>query len=178
MGLHSNIKETIAVINEMRDEGVIGQYAIGGAVAATFYVEPAATFDIDVFVGLKSSPGQAIVTLDPIYDYLVRNRRFQIRGEHIVILDWQVQFLPSHGSPLLEEALAQAVEKDVEGMTVRVFTPEHLAAIALKSGRAKDKLRLVQFFEEHVIDEPRFSSIIERNGLVDRWDVFRKQIMG
>ena len=43
MGHHSNIKETISVIKEMRDEGVIGQYAIGGAVAATFYVEPAVT---------------------------------------------------------------------------------------------------------------------------------------
>jgi hypothetical protein len=177
MGQYSNIKGAIAVINEMRDAGVIGQYAIGGAVAATFYVEPAATFDIDVFVGLKSSPGRVLATLDPIYDYLVRNRRHQTSGEHIVILDWQVQFLPSDGSPLLEEALAQAVEKDVEGMPVRVFTAEHLDAIALQLGRAKDRLRLVQFFEERVIDEARFSSIIERHGLVKRWDEFKRQIM-
>jgi len=31
-----NIKETIAIVNEMQAEGVIGRYAIGGAVGATW----------------------------------------------------------------------------------------------------------------------------------------------
>ena len=31
----------------MRTDGVIGKYAIGGAVGATFYLEPSATLDID-----------------------------------------------------------------------------------------------------------------------------------
>jgi len=177
MSQHLKIKETIAVINQMRAEGVIGQYAIGGAVAATFYVEPATTFDVDVFVALKPAPGQSLITLDPIYDYLVRKRQYQEKGEHIVIFDWQVQFLPPD-SPLVEEALAEAVEKDVEGIPVRVFTVEHLAAIALKLGRPKDGLRLVQFFEAHVIDESRFITIITRHGLVDRWNVFKRQIIG
>ena len=38
----------------MLADGVIDQYAIGGAVAATFYLEPAATIDVDVFVHLGS----------------------------------------------------------------------------------------------------------------------------
>ena len=53
------MKETqgaIAVINEMQAAGVIGKYAIGGAVAATFYIEPTSTYDIDVFIPLKTSP--------------------------------------------------------------------------------------------------------------------------
>ena len=39
-----NIKDTIAAVNQMRADGVIGRYAIGGAVGATFYLEPVATF--------------------------------------------------------------------------------------------------------------------------------------
>ena len=44
------MKATLEVINRMQADGVIGQYAIGGAVGATFYLEPVATLDIDIFV--------------------------------------------------------------------------------------------------------------------------------
>ena len=35
-------------VNPMQADRVIGRYAIGGAVAATFYLEPAATLDLDL----------------------------------------------------------------------------------------------------------------------------------
>ena len=37
------MKATLETINRMQAEGVIGNYAIGGAVGATFYLEPSAT---------------------------------------------------------------------------------------------------------------------------------------
>ena len=37
------IREVIEMINRMQTDGVIEAYAIGGAVGATFYLEPAAT---------------------------------------------------------------------------------------------------------------------------------------
>ena len=40
------MKAPLAFINQMRADGVIGKYAIGGAVGATFYLELAATLDI------------------------------------------------------------------------------------------------------------------------------------
>jgi len=36
----------------MQADGIIGSYAIGDAVGATFYLEPVATLDVDVFVQL------------------------------------------------------------------------------------------------------------------------------
>jgi hypothetical protein len=44
-----NIREAIATINQMQSDGIIGRYAIGGAVGATFYLEPIATLDVDIF---------------------------------------------------------------------------------------------------------------------------------
>ena len=44
------MKETLDLINQMQADGVIGKYAIGGAVGAMLYLEPAATLDVDVFV--------------------------------------------------------------------------------------------------------------------------------
>src|SRR5258706_10672269 len=48
------VKATIQAINQMQADGVIGKYAIGGAVGATFYLEPAATLDVDIFVTLPT----------------------------------------------------------------------------------------------------------------------------
>ena len=45
------------MINGMHSAGVIERYAIGGAVAATFYLEPVATLDVDVFVDFHTEPG-------------------------------------------------------------------------------------------------------------------------
>ena len=73
---------------------------------------------------------------------------------------------------------AQAVEKDVAGMPARAFTAEHLAAIALQTGRAKDKARLLQFIETGALDAARFQAIISRHGLLEAWNRFEKQFLG
>ena len=41
--------DVLRAANELVANGVIADYAIGGAMAAIFYVEPFATFDIDLF---------------------------------------------------------------------------------------------------------------------------------
>ena len=89
------MKATLAVMNRMEADGVIGRYAIGGAVAATFYLEPSATLDIDVFVAFKDGPGRSLLTLGPIYDYLTAHG-CQTKGEYVIVEGWQVQFLPPH----------------------------------------------------------------------------------
>ena len=171
-----NIKETIATINQMQADGVIDRYAIGGAVGATFYLEPVDTLDVDIFVALHAEPGSLIASPKPILDYLTA-RGCKMEGEYIVLAGWPVQFLPP-GNSLAEEALAQAVEKDVEGTPARVFTAEHLAAIALQTGRAKDKARVIEFIEAGVLDAQRFEAILTRHGLLDRWRQFERQFLG
>ena len=170
-----NIREVIATINQMQSDGVIEGYTIGGAVGATFYLEPIATLDVDIFVTFKSGTGRAIVSTEPIFDYL-KARGGTVQGEYIVISGWPVQFLPPTG-PLVEEALRDATTKDAEGTPARVFSAEHLAAIALQTGRAKDKARLLQFIEAGALDAARFQAILARHGLVDAWQRFERQFL-
>src|SRR5437870_3368602 len=153
-----SIREVIAVVNQMEADGVIDRYAIGGAVGATFYLEPVATLDVDVFVAFNPEPGQLLASPKAIFDYLTA-RGCSMKGEYVMIAGWPVQFLPPT-NPLVEEALAEATEADVEGVPARVFRAEHLAAIALQTGRAKDKARLLQFIEESALDEIRFQEIV------------------
>ncbi len=161
------LQEVIAAINAMRRDGIIERYAIGGAVGATFYLEPIATVDVDVFVSLKPMPGQITISPQPIFDYL-KARGAQVEGEYLVIAGWPVQFLPPT-SPLVEEALSETQEVDVEGEPAFVFSAEHLAAIALQTGRAKDKARLAQFVEAGVLDPDRLAGVLARHGLTEKW---------
>ncbi|HTS17315.1 MAG TPA: hypothetical protein VMP11_07070 [Verrucomicrobiae bacterium] len=170
------IKEVVATINQMQRDGVVDRYAIGGAVGATFYLEPVATLDVDIFIGFHPEPGRVIASPQRIYDYLTA-RGGKIDGEYVIVAGWPVQFLPPTG-PLVEEALAEAVTVDIEDTPARVFTAEHLAAIALQTGRGKDKARLVQFIEAGVLDGTRFQGILSRHRLLDRWREFERQFPG
>ena len=156
----------------MQADGIIDHYAIGGAVGATFYLEPVATLDVDVFITFQAEAGQLLVSPQPIFEYL-KARGGVMQGEYIMVAGWPVQFLPP-GTPLVEEALQESVQRDVDGTPVRVFTAEHLAAIALQTGRAKDKTRLLQFIEVGALDASRFQTILARHALVDRWRQFER----
>jgi len=169
------IKEVIEMINRMEAAGVIERYAIGGAVGATFYLEPVATLDVDIFVEFHTEPDSQMISPEPIFRYL-RDCGCAMDGEHVVIAGWPVQFLPA-GSALVQEALTKAVEKDVEGTPARVFTAEHVAAIALETGRAKDKARVLQFIEAGVLDLDRLQEILTRHGLAGAWEQFERQFL-
>lgn len=170
------MKETLAVINQMQADGVIGRYAIGGAVGATFYLEPVATLDIDVFVSFRERSDSTLISLSPLYDYL-KARGHEARGEYLVIGGWPVQFLPP-GDALCEEALADAVETEVAGVPTRVMTAEHLVAIALQLGRAKDHARMLQFIESGTLDADRLETILARHGLSEKWERFGRKFFG
>ena len=170
-----SISQVIALINQMEADGVIERYAIGGAVGATFYLEPVATLDVDIFVPFHEVSGRLLVGPQPILDYLVA-RGGVIEREYVVFAGWPVRFLPPT-SELVEEALAQAVTFDVEGTPARVFTAEYLAAIALQTGRAKDKARLLQFIEAGAIRAEQFQSILARHALVDGWREFERTFL-
>jgi hypothetical protein len=170
-----SIRDVIVVIAQMESDGIIDRYAIGGAVGATFYLEPMATLDVDVFVTFRTVPGQLLVSPKPVFDYLGA-RGWSMSGEYVMIAGWPVQFLPPTG-PLVDEALAEALEVEVDGVPARVFQAEHLAAIALQTGRAKDKARLLQFVEEGVLDDGRFQAMLRRHDLVEAWLTFERQFV-
>ncbi len=167
---------TLRVLNEMQVAGVISEYAIGGAVAAFLYIEPAATFDLDVFIAWQPVEGGLLLTPQPLYKYLADKGYGEYEKEAVLIEGWAVQFLPL-GTALLEEALVQAVDIQIKGVPTRIFTREHLMAICLQTGRPKDLARLVQFIEESSADTERFAEILRRNMLLKAWETFEARYL-
>lgn len=86
------VKATLEIINQMQADGVISHYAIGGGVGAAYYLEPAATPDIDIFVILPFAPGAPQNNVGPLHDYL-SPRGCTVKGEHVVIESWPVRSL-------------------------------------------------------------------------------------
>jgi hypothetical protein len=167
------MKQTITIVEKLHATGVIGPYAIGGAVGAAFYLEPVATLDIDVFVLFEHAP--LILTLTPIYEACAR-LGYRAEGEAILIEGWPVQFLAAEDA-LLTEAVRAAVTRESTGLITRVMTAEHLMAIALRTGRAKDHARLVMFVEAQIADMNRLRDILGRHCLLDSWFTFENRFL-
>lgn len=167
------MKDTLAEINELRTAGHIGKWAIGGAMGATFYLEPISTYDLDIFVIFEGAP--LILTLTPIYDFL-KARGHTADGDAVMVHGWPVQFLPAE-SALLREAVEQASEIDFEGVPARVMTTEHLMAIALQTGRGKDFARLVTFAEARTANDAKLHDILARHGLEAAWKRFEQNYL-
>jgi hypothetical protein len=173
LGSLGSMKDTLAVVEKLHQDGVFGAYAIGGAVGAAFYLEPVATLDVDIFVLFEPAP--VILSLAPIYDACAR-LGCEAAGDAIQIQGWPVQFLPA-SEPLVAEAVRRATTRESDGLMTRVMTAEHLMAIALQTGRAKDHARLVMFVESGVADMTAFRDIIARHSLLDAWKKFEDRYL-
>ena len=166
------MKQTLAILNLLVEKGVIEKYAIGGAIGATFYTEPFATFDLDVFVLFPKATGP-IVGVSPIYGFLKELGCTEFAGECIMIEGTPVQFLPT-ARGLLNEALENARDIDYDGVPTRVLGPEYLLAISIATGRPKDRARVPLFMSSGAIDERRLREILSRYNLSERWKSWTK----
>ena len=160
------MKRTLQILNELERGGVIERYAIGGAMGATFYVEPLLTFDLDVFVILPQTTA-GLLSLASLYGAL-RARGYTEEGECVFIEGVPVQFLPAYNA-LLDEALREARETSYEDVSTRVVRAEHLIAICLHTGRDKDRERVRIFREQAELDMGYLAGVIQRHGLEGKW---------
>ncbi len=167
------MKDTLVIVEKLHGDAVIGAYAVGGAVGAAFYLEPVATLDVDIFVLFE--PAALILTLSPIYEACAK-LGYQPEGDAIHIEGWPVQFLPAT-HPLVAEAVREAAVRESAGLTTRVMSAEHLMAIALQTGRAKDHARLIMFMEAGIADMQRFHDILARHSLLDTWVKFENRFL-
>lgn len=167
------MREVAVLLNAMREEGVISEYALFGAIAQMRYTEPVATLDADVLVSIP--PPEKLDQLKSVYEFCAR-RGFQPEGEAIRVGAWPVQFIPVF-SALTREALAQAETADFEGVPLRVVRPDHLAIIALSVGRAKDWARILGLLDSGYVSRKRLADLAAQHGLADTWRWFEKRFL-
>lgn len=166
------MKETLKIINKLKQEGIIADYAIGGAVAALNYIEPFLTHDLDLFITLENCQ-DGIVDLSPIYRRLKDLGYDKFDKEGLVIEEWPVQFIIPPDK-LEKEALENAEERTLYNVRGKWLTAEYLMAICVKTGRLKDKLRIQQFVEFGKYDNGKLDDILKRHNLAEKWEKARE----
>jgi hypothetical protein len=167
------VKELARLLNEMRAAGVILDYALFGAVAQMRYTEPVATLDADVLVAVPAP--DRIDVLAGIYEFCA-GRGIHPEGEAILIGAWPTQFVPVF-SPLTREAVEQAETADFDGEPLRVVGADHLAVIALSTGRAKDFTRVLALLESGSVTPEQIGRLATRHGLAEAWRRFERRFL-
>jgi hypothetical protein len=155
----------------LKREGLIRDYAIGGGVGTMRYTEPFTTLDLDVFyIPVKED---LTAGLPGIYAHL-KERGILPMKEYVVIAGTPVQFLAVDA--LTREAVETAVAVEIEGTPTKVCSAEHLLALAVRTGRMKDRTRIQMLMEQGHIDRARLDGILKRHGLAKAFATFRKGV--
>ena len=166
------MRAALKVLLQVRDEGILADFAIGGAIAASFYTPAISTEDLDIFAFLKPS-SSGLLVLTPLYDRL-QALGGRIENEYVVIGKWPVQVLPAY-TPLVEEAVTLAVDRPFEDLSVKVVDANYLCAIALQTGRPKDYLRVHTLIESGHVQSDKLAALVSRFALNQRWDNYVKR---
>jgi hypothetical protein len=153
------MKACLQALNSLVANGVISSYAIGGAVGASFYLDAMQTEDVDAFVFLPPSAG-LLISLTPVYEALSKQGGI-VEREYVRFGEWPLQILTDY-TPLVAEAIRSARSVTFDGVPTRVFTAEHLCAIALDTGRGKDFLRVANFLDQRAVNEAALNTLLER----------------
>jgi hypothetical protein len=154
------LAQVLGAANELVAAKLIEDWALGGALAAIYYVEPFTTYDADIFF-IPADKGLS-AGIPAIYAHL-QAQGWQVEGEHLLARGFPVQFLAAHG--LTEEAVREAERIEYEGVPAKVFRAEHIVAIAASVGRAKDMARIEQLLQQTDLDKTKLENILLRHKL-------------
>jgi hypothetical protein len=154
------LADVLRAANGLVAAGWIEDWALGGALAAIYYVEPFTTYDEDIFFIPKDKSLSA--GIPAIYAHL-QAQGWQIEGEHLLVRGFPVQFLAVGG--LTDEAVREAERIDYEGVPAKIFRAEHIIAIAASVGRAKDKARIEQLLQQADFDKSYLAKVLQRHKL-------------
>ena len=160
--------KAIRIINGLQKSGAIQAYAVGGGIAATFYIEPVLTYDLDIFF---VPTGDGLDVLSPIYREL-KKRGFRTERELVIIEGIPVQFIPVYNE-LIKEAVEEAVESTYKRVRVRIVRPEYLLAISLQTNRPKDRERALQLLDQGKLDLKLLAGLLKSHGLSERFQKLR-----
>jgi hypothetical protein len=154
------LADVLRAANGLASAGLIEDYALGGALAAIYYVEPFTTYDADIFF-IPTDKGLT-AGIPAIYAHL-QSQGWQVEREHLLVRGFPVQFLVAQG--LTEEAVREAERFEFEDVPAKVFRAEHIIAIAASVGRQKDKARIEQMLQQAELDKTRLEHILGRHKL-------------
>jgi len=136
------LKNILVCLNDLKDAGIIQDYAIGGGYAVMYYDLPISTYDLDILVLLLDEKDY-----HKLYEHF-RAQGNKIEGVYIFIDDMPVQFLPNYISPLFNQAIIEADLIVFEDIHAKVVKLEYLIVLLLTAFRQKDRIRIQSLLDK------------------------------
>jgi len=152
-GTHLAIADVLMVFRDLKRERMVRDYLVFGPVAAMVHTRPFYTPDVDIGVAVESDK-EFLAVFDRLSEF------GRVEGHCVVIRGTPVALFPVDISPIIQDALKDAPRKRVEGLVVKVASPEHLLLEALRVSRNQDKGRV--FLLEDVVDKDRLCALFRR----------------
>jgi hypothetical protein len=160
------MRRALRVLNQLKRAEFIEDYAIGGGIAAIFYIEPILTYDLDIFIILPQVKGKNIIDLTPLFKELGK-RGYKWKGEHIVVEGIPVQFIPADA--LETDAIRHARIIKYEGVNTKIFTAEYLIAVLTEAGRAKDMEKVEKILAQSRVDHKKLTVLLAKYQLLKKY---------
>ena len=168
------MKDTINAINKLKENGLINDYAIGGAIAVLKWTEPFFTRDLDIFIIHEAKEKERVI-LTPIYEYL-KERGAQWEKQWIIVNGIPVDFIVA--DKLETEAIENAEEVEYEEVKTKILTPEYLIALFIRAGRDKDERKIEMLLKQTKIDMEKLEKILNENELIEKFVKFKEKYYG
>jgi hypothetical protein len=162
------VEHALRLANGAKAQGLIGDYAIAGAFAFIYYCEPFETKDFELLVSLTTTPS-GLIDLGPIWEHFVAGGA-SAEGQFLRVSRLLVDFVPV-ADALDADALEHAVEIRLGAQATRVLTAEHAVAVAVRTARPQDRLKIERLLTSapQALDRPRLERILEKHGLLLKW---------
>ena len=164
----SPIECALRLANGAVEIGLIGGYAVAGAFAFIYYGEPFETKDLDLMMKLSLTQG-GLVDVAPVFQHFVDGGAVA-EGQFLRLSRILVDIVPA-ADALDDEALRKAVHARVGRQAARILTAEHAVAIAVRTGRPRDHMKIAHLLASapEALDHRKLQSILGRHGLVEAW---------
>ena len=171
--------KTISFFDELKDEGIIEDYALIGGLALSAWVRPRTTRDVDLVVIISKKINlddlisiiqtrlQKKVSVHKATKRMTIQEKFSFMSGHIL-----VDIIGTGGFDLAADAIKNAVIADVFGKSIKVATPEYLILLKLlplssqdiidiKELAKKADMRNVRTLAEKYFLLPKLDSIVQ-----------------
>jgi|GEM_PF-1479084 len=130
--------KTISFFDELKDEGIIEDYALIGGLALSAWVRPRTTRDVDlvVIISKKINWADLISLIQTRLQKKVSVHKATLRMTiqekfSFMLGQIQVDIIGTGGFDLAADAIKNAVVADVFGKSIKVATPEYLILLKL-----------------------------------------------
>jgi len=173
MSIIELFKKNIVFFDEIKDEGIIEDYALIGGLALSAWIRPRTTKDIDIVIAVSKKikwENIASIIETRLHKKVAIQKGTQRTNikEKLSFISGQleVDVINTRGFSLAEEAIRNAVVTDVFGKNVKVVTPEYLILLKLLPLSDQDTVDIKALIKK--ADKKKLGTLAQKHHLLSK----------